>query len=558
MNRVFSYPLRLLLLCAGTLFVQAQSSTLSERLLFSFDSDGQLRMQINASESLSASDLRKAGPIVRDGVTLQARNEAVRFSSARRPLVFEVAGPGGFRGTLPSLAEAEAILAKDGASITAGSANRANIRLEFSDSAQAELPPGGSGRAEFFGNATYAFAGSTNVTATTADGQTLRFGRGAGPMLGGPLVRQTDARGTPRLSRASPLVRVDFSGSPEREVLVQSAALSGALLVGQDRLLTFENGAQALLRHDAAGAAVHWKVLRGVVQFGIGGFSCWRAVANSGQSGTLQWSAERRVADLKHGPGDGFVNVQLSGRISASVAPGATFQYAQFQDCGSFSTGALGDVVLHDRESGESIPILQSAITYNEGQRTGPGAAARPGTWHPVGLSWDSDARVMLRGAGSTYPVNAGMEDTIHFASDELHARYDSNGALTLRAVDGNFTLVPAFLPDLSVDIPDGGALVLRLNRQRLLFTAQAAEDSGASLRVVHGGQTYMYLSGEARITVVLGQNSLIPEGSPAWIFFEGAGGETLFTSGQQPGVLIDSSRIDVSRIQQEPVSVIE
>jgi hypothetical protein len=252
------------------------------------------------------------------------------------------------------------------------------------------------------------------------------------------------------------------------------------------------------------------------------------------------------------------VNVQLSGRIRASVAAGATFQYAQFQDCGSFSTGAIGDVALHDRESGETIPIRESAISYNEGVRTGGTGEETTGTWHPVTLTWDTDTRAVLRGGGSTYAVEAGLPDALNFGGDSLEASLGSDASLTLRATDGNFILTPTFLAELSIDIPEGAALLLRLNRQRLLFTAESAPGSGASMRVAFGGRTYIYLSGDARVTVVLGQNSLIPEANPAWLFFEGAGSENTFGTGPQPGMTITPPRIDVRRIDQVPVSVIE
>jgi hypothetical protein len=251
------------------------------------------------------------------------------------------------------------------------------------------------------------------------------------------------------------------------------------------------------------------------------------------------------------------VVVQLSGRVSASVMPGAMFQYAQFEDCGSFATSALGDVALFDRETGETIPVLQGSVSYNAGSRVDGGLATR-GTFSPVGLAWESDAKVELRGGGASYPISGGTEQTLRLGDSELTAAHGSDGALALKTLVGNLELKPAFLPDFSIEIPEGGGTVLRLDRQRMIFSAQATPDSSANLRVIYHGETYMFLSGDARVTVVLGQNSLSPEGSPAWIFFEGAGGDTSFTSGPQPGTLISPNRIDASRILQEPVSVIE
>jgi hypothetical protein len=154
--------------------------------------------------------------------------------------------------------------------------------------------------------------------------------------------------------------------------------------------------------------------------------------------------------------------------------------------------------------------------------------------------------------------VGAGTEQTVRVGADEFHVAYSTEGTLIVRGVQGNFVLTPSFLQGFAVEVPEGGGLKLHLNRPRHLFTAQAAPESAANLRVLWSGKTYMFLSGDARVTIVLGQNSLIPEASPAWIFFEGAGGDSIFASSPQPGMVITPDRIDISRIQQEPVSVIE
>jgi hypothetical protein len=545
-NRAFL----ILFLCWSTGAVFAQS-TASERVHFSGLASGELKVQINASEPISATALRPG--IEGDGVRLQAEDGAIAITATSRPIALEV---GEVRGEIPAGTTLRVVARATEVSFETPSLNRENVRLAFSDSATALLPRSARGQAEFLDDGSYSFTASTNVFATTADGQTFRFGRQSGPMFGGKLIETTDARGNPRFLRSNPAVRIELAGDGEKEVRIASPAVT--LVPGQERLLTFTNGARLFLKHSPEKNTLEWRVVRGVCQFGIAGFSCWKATAVSGQSGTLQWNSHRRAVDLRHAPASsGYVTAQLSSRVSASVASGATFQYAQFQDCGSFAASGIGDAQLLDRETGETLPLAQGVISYNEGARVAGSAVGRP--FNPVSLAWDSDSRVELRGsAGSVYPVSAGTELTAQIGEDSIAIAFRTDNSVLIRAREGNFNLRGTFLPDVSFDIPEGGAVILRLNRQRMVFTAEAAADTGADIRVLSAGQTYLYLAGSARVMIVLGQNSLLPEGNTAWTFFEGAGGEQTFLPSQQPADVISPGRIAVDRIVQEPVSVIE
>ena len=66
-----------------------------------------------------------------------------------------------------------------------------------------------------------------------------------------------------------------------------------------------------------------------------------------------------------------------------------------------------------------------------------------------------------------------------------------------------------------------------------------------------------MFLAGDAKLRVVLGQNAFLPEGLQNWIFFEGAGGSSFYPTPGGP-VIIPPPPVDVSRVPQPPVSVIE
>lgn len=310
------------------------------------------------------------------------------------------------------------------------------------------------------------------------------------------------------------------------------------------------------MRHSLSRQALEWRVTKGLCHFRIDGFGCWKGIAGAGESGSLRWNASRKLADLSN-TGDQPVLAQLSGRVTAGIFPGATFQYAQLQDCGSFVTTASGGrTALFERDTGEVNFIEQAPAAYSEGHRSETAGAQR--RWVPLSFSWEKDDRVQVRGVSGPVQVTAGAERTIQFNQDQMHVQYAKSGDLTFRALKGNFEVKPDFVEEFSFEVPETGALVLNLDRRRWVLSARAAEDSGVVIRSIASGETYMYLAGEAKITVHPGQRTFFPEGTAAWIFFEGAGGESDFAIGPQPGLVISPDRFDSSRIPQQPVSVIE
>jgi hypothetical protein len=436
--------------------------------------------------------------------------------------------------------------------------NSATLRLSFPDKGSAELFPGSASVLDVFADDSYSLRASTNVTATTAEGQKLNLTHVQQPMFGGDLKEVTDARGNPRLQRASPAVQVEFTGALDSTIQVKTLGSEFALIPDQERQLVFPNGARLILRHAVARQMLDWRIIKGVCQFKVTDFNCWRSTATSGQSGSLQWNPVRKIIDFRNSgePGSPPIYAQLSGRIHASVGPGATFQYAQFQDCGSFTSSATGgEVYLVDRDTSEITPV-SALITYSEGERVGGEKISLP--WQPVSFGWQSESRVELRGTSGIIPLDRGNEETMRLGTGELQVSFSTDGNLTFRAIIGNFELNPAFIPELTLNLPEGAAVLANLDHRRHIFSAQAAPESAASTRVVAAGQTYMFLSGTAKISVMVGQHTFIPETATAWIFFEGAGGESVFTSGLQPAPLIRPDRFDASRIVQQPVSVIE
>lgn len=538
-------------------FAQTAPGGVAERVVVQQGTGGDLRLRINAGEEISMAALRANGAsITRDNVRLLSDGRGLTITSTRRPVTIDF-GTMGLVAELPVNGETTLSHLPDLLEFSTPPNNPAPLTLSFHDQGRGVIPPGEKARVEFFRNRTYALSGSAYVTGVSADGLEVKFSRFSTVMTGGPLEEQTDARGNVKLKRGTPAEKLNLSGRVGGEVRIISSAGDLTLAANQEKLIAFANGARVLVRQDMEKSLVHWRVIKGVCHFGIEGFSCWKALAVSGSEGTFRWNAHQRLIDLKSEAAAGPpVLVQLSGRVTASVLPGGTFQYAQFQDCGSFATLGLGDVALHDRESGEVIPVSQGIISYNEGIRAGADAAG--GVFPAVALAWKTEARIELRAAGTVFPVSAGTEQTVSLGGSKLAAAHAVDGSLMLRAVEGNYRMEPEFLSGLAIEVPEGGGLVLRLDRQRMLFIAQSVPDSTVEARVISGGQTYMFLSGEARVTVVLGQNSLLPEGSPEWIFFEGAAGETTFTSGPQPGSLITPNRLDASRIVQPAVSVIE
>ena len=63
----------------------------------------------------------------------------------------------------------------------------------------------------------------------------------------------------------------------------------------------------------------------------------------------------------------------------------------------------------------------------------------------------------------------------------------------------------------------------------------------------------YMFLIGDSKLRVVLGQNAFLPEGLQDWIFFEGAGGSSFVRTPGRP-VTLPPPPVDVTRDSEEVV----
>ncbi|HTG43095.1 MAG TPA: hypothetical protein VK633_01065 [Verrucomicrobiae bacterium] len=515
------------------------------------------RVELNGREVTSLFELRKSSePLTQNGVSISAVGDTIRIQSSIYPIHLEASAISGVRLEIPPRASAEVELGDGSARIAAPPFNPAPLELSFSDHASARMFGGSTARLEVFTDRTYSLYSLTNVTAVTADGEKLTLSQLRPFFVGGELKTQSQPGRPPRFIRATPVVEIQFSGGSNKIISVQSSEVVWTLSPGQERQLTFGNGSKLLLRHDAVRGSLRWEVVRGVFQFKVTDFSCWKGWVTSGQSGYLEWNHQRKVIDFSSAAETAF-QAQLSGRIRASILPGAHFQYAQLQDCGSYVAGATGgEVFLVDQESGEVTPIQQQSAAFKDGERASLPDSAR--VRQIVTLLWPSEARVELRAATSIVPVASGAEENIRLGKDELHASYSITGGLILSASAGNFEVRTGFLPEFALQIPEGGAVLLDLNRRRSLLTARAATESSPAIRVIARGQTYMFLSGAAKVRVNLGQASFMPEASASWIFFEGAGGENGFTSTPLPAPVIRPDRFDASRIFQQPVSVIE
>lgn len=561
LSRYLSGVVLAIVLGAATGISQPLQGVGQTRVRLSDGPRGEPRVQIDAGDVTDIPRGTAAAPVRRDGIAVSSTldsPETLVITTAEEPVLLETLGIGQWNLDLPahSTVKVKPDFNNRSVQLSASAVDTLPLRLHFFDQASADMAAGSTARVEFLSDGSYSMRASTNVTGTTADGLRVNFSDLNPLILGGELKEVAGPGGTTRFVRSSPSVAVEFVGSPDQEVSVRANGDMITLIRNQDRQITFPNGSAVLLRQDAARQAITWRVIKGVCNFQVEGFTCWKGVATSGQAGSMQWNPARKIIDFSNRSSEALIT-QLSGRVTASIAPGATFQYAQLQDCGSFVTSAAGgEVILLNRDTGDVARVQEENVVFSEGQRVGAERAER--RWTAVNLKWESDARVQLEGAAISLSIEPGNTQTYRSASQELTATYDTAGTLTLRAAKGDFAINPVFIPEFSLELPEAGALVMHISRASSMFTASAAEDSGASIRAVAGGKTYMFLSGTARITVNLGQNAFIPESNAAWIFFEGAGGESIFTSSIHPGPLVVPDRLDVSRIIQEPVSVIE
>lgn len=549
--------LLLLIVGALSLSLESRADVGVTQVRFFEGSPAGVRLQIDGG-ALIAPDRFASGPLEIGGLTIRHAEEDWFIQTSLLPADLTFAAIDGFRLELgaqttlrirPSFRLAVVDLELD-------SASASPVRLRFPDKGQAELRPGGSARFDFYPGGGYAISAGANAFAVSADGQELAFTAHSRPLLGGPLVEYRDARGVLRLKRALPNVPVRISGHPAGLVSVEIAGAATELIPGQERQFDLPNGGRLFLQHDAARQSLRFTVVKGVCEFNMEGFACWRGTASTGQSGALQWNPAQKHIDFRN-DGPGPIYAQLIQHIHAAVSTGATFQFAQFTDCGSFTTAAFGgEATLVNSDTGETWPVHAGAIEFTQGL---PENLSDPETpRHAVRLGWETDAQVLLRGHSATRLLKPLEVESISFGAGELEAAHLAEGTLRLKALSGAFEVRPDFLDGITFELSQSSSLLMNLDRRDLLFTAQAAADHAGLIRVNGPDGFFMILGGAARLTIVLGQNALIPEGRASWIFFEGAGGGSGFlTTGTSPG-LIPPPTIDASRIPQDPVSVIE
>jgi hypothetical protein len=552
---------------------EAPSSGLETPTIQLSRSESGLTLQISGHETVSLESI-KAASISQNGITVAYKNGGWDISSQNSSELRCGFSPG-FRALFkPGDALGFQVSGDSTLDFSTPASNPAAVRLIFPDRGEARLSPNSSARYEPFGDSTYSFAGRGQVKVTTAEGVDFECSALVAPMIGGQLAPDGRKGETPHLARKTPLTRMALT--PEKDGTV-SLKLNGEKIQVPEReskKIQLANGTRFSLKVDSSRSSFDFDIQKGVCQFTLDGFPYWKALGMSGQSASVAWNTQGKQIDVKNKttparPLNSELLVNLTSHINASVAPGATFQYSQLLQPGTFATAAAGgEVKVFNADTGETTSVRTHNVLFTQGSPSGTLPLAQS-AFNPLHLNWDTDKGVQLRGTQGSVAVGLNHSDTLQVSDDVLDVKYGQDGMLTLRAKRGNFQVRPDFVEDLTLQLSQGSALLMQVNRRDGTLSARLAEGSAGEVRANAGGSFSNPFTPESMLTLVYHRTSYSEARSANnlnWIFFEGAGGDgrtfTTTTSSSQP----DSSTgfrpqvvpTDVSRIPQEPVSVIE
>jgi hypothetical protein len=540
-------------------------SSAPERDAILLTESGQLK--INQHEPISLGEIKSsAQPFSQDGVTVAPENGQFSIHAQKAAEIAYASAPG-FRAFLPAKNELsfEVNASSQALGLATPESNNSPIRLAFPDRGEARVGPKSFARYESFLDKTYSFAGRGDVKSISADGLEVKGSPLSAPLVGGEL--EPVKNGQSRLARKTPVTRVTvFKDGSDLAISVNDQKPS--LAKSDPQKVELPNGTHFSLKVDSAKNTLGFGIEKGICQFSVDGFPNWSAVGVSGQSASITWNPDVKQIDIRNktvspGPINGEILVNLSSRITASVAPGAIFQYSPLRDPGSFVTGAAGGQVnIFNADTGETTAVQKQNVLFSRGFSSASIASG----FERVTLNWDDDKNIQLRGTQGVISVGFGRSETLRIADDILDASYGADGVLKLRAMRGDFDLRPEFLNDLSFQVPQGGALLLDMNRSQNLFKARLAPGSIGEVRARAGGALSEPFIPEKTLTVVIRKGGYFAPGSRndlTWIYFEGAGGQKeIFKAaagggGSNP---FQPERVptDASRIPQDPVSVIE
>jgi len=343
------------------------------------------------------------------------------------------------------------------------------------DGGQVQLKPGAKGQVDFFKNGCYMFKGSGNLVAINADGQYFNFLIPGTTMTGGPMQLQKDGGGKEYWERPSPTASLKLSGTPGKDLKI---ALEGGVNYNpQDNHSTISIGSTGAKIDFSANpdGSLKFNVGKGKFEIKMDGVPGLVVTATSGQSASMTWDKERKLADIKNLSPEA-IQVTTPGRSFAVVGSSVEFQFSMVAQ-GIFSaTSSGGDVQIYNAEGnpvanvqtgGLMMPTKQLLV----GLTSGEGIRMR--------LNWDNGQPLQASSSLAVAQLQPGTEKIITFGSDgKAKITYSAGGFMTLEALRSSFQLVIDALHGMTIHVVEGDSVSLTLDLKKGTFTVKASQDN--------------------------------------------------------------------------------
>lgn len=449
------------------------------------------------------------------------RENKLRVSAQKAPVIFEAPNYPGFRGKVPrgQCVELTIDSEKSSLDIQTPPESKEPVVLKFFDEGGAEIGANSQCSYEVFSDGSYLFRGQGEhvMASWKPDGRKVPLSEMLPPLSGGPLKTRIGDDGNARFIRRTPTTPVRIHPYDEDCLLIEVGHKLYRIVGKDTTVIALENGAYCEISSSPNTHTVGWHVRKGEFRFSIVGIYGWQAIALTGNSALVQlpdstttvasWDEEEnQIIDLRnHSAAQNFL-LRLPSGFFASLPPGGGFQYAYLGGENFAASSRNAPATLFNPKTRRETPLKPASRIVEPLlpiRPQGPSAIRRT---CEVGLNWEKPGVVNVGVSGTTVRVDSSRKRTLVIDQHaKLDVRHGKEGEVILKAGQGDFMISASCFQTWNIRLPENQEILLRRDPDHSIFSAEAAATNNV-IAVVHSdGGLYSMLSPGTIVNFVTG-----------------------------------------------------
>ncbi|MEI7728146.1 MAG: hypothetical protein WCO56_01145 [Verrucomicrobiota bacterium] len=542
----------------------AESETTKPVLaLLSFSTNAQTQISVDGKAPV---ELRMLKGATHEGltVTMDASGQGIHSFQSAQDVMVEAEGFAGWSARVPAGNQAGFRIATNGGmiDIVTSSNNPASIEVMFHDGGKAIMGPGSFGRLDALWDQTYYFSGRGKVLAKDADGQERHLNQYLLPMTGGPLKRFKDNQGATRWIRMTPLTEVSISGPAGGDLEIVVGTNKIILPSKQSQRVELHNGTVIDFIQNPNNNYLDLRVPKGACRLWVGGMDCWSASALADQQASILWDPANNAVDISsYTATNAFVVardilVKIANRISCSVPAGVGFQYANVNNCTTFTANAQrGKVGMFNPDIGQEVLISPGASTFKNGIPADPRNISHPR--NSLSLGWNKQD-LKVTGTAGDYLLSPNSRRSLQQGgSGVFDVAVDPSGSVGIRSMSADVSIKFDPLGQWTMDVAQGDLVNVTWDRLKGVFIVQASSDNtGTVTFTTPEGQAPMVNPGGVITIICAKDGSYLSRGEGATVFYEAGGAAEVMTFGFViPGATFNAPNLGLGTEMQPPMT---